>query len=244
MRLLCLANSIRERGRCVAGIDLATSRWVRPIHADGSPFTDRETSVGGRLLQLLEVVDVAVNESASPGRFQRENHHLRAQAPASNRFDALVDRIHSLLNPPLLFRAVGRYTAEQCLPFCDASEPLLHSTTDWVPTSHFERRDVSAWKSLQLIRCTDVAFDPNPRNPRRWQVTFTFGRSRDRYCLKLTDPVCQSWLDQRRSIARDCLLTISLTRPWQPADRSLPESCYKVVAAVIEMGDDGSHRAG
>lgn len=30
-RIVCLANSFKKGGRCVAGIDLETGRWMRPI---------------------------------------------------------------------------------------------------------------------------------------------------------------------------------------------------------------------
>lgn len=44
IEFLCLANSRREGGRCVAGIDLGTDKWVRLAKSDGSPFSAFEIS--------------------------------------------------------------------------------------------------------------------------------------------------------------------------------------------------------
>lgn len=44
IELLCLANSRREGGRCVAGIDLETDKWVRLAKSDGNPFSATEIS--------------------------------------------------------------------------------------------------------------------------------------------------------------------------------------------------------
>jgi hypothetical protein len=51
VRILCLANSIREGGRCVAGIDYATGRWVRPVLLGGGPIPVERAFVGNKYLE-------------------------------------------------------------------------------------------------------------------------------------------------------------------------------------------------
>lgn len=39
IRMICLANSRKIGGRCVAGIDVNTGEWVRPVRDNGGALT-------------------------------------------------------------------------------------------------------------------------------------------------------------------------------------------------------------
>ncbi len=58
VRMVCLANSWRPGGRCVAGIDLETGEWVRPIPKGGSAIPEDDTHFADHELVPLDVVDV------------------------------------------------------------------------------------------------------------------------------------------------------------------------------------------
>ena len=71
MRLLVLANSKKFNGRCIAGIDLDSGNWIRPVSkTEHGEFTGAECSitVGGsrRQVQSLDVIEVVVG-SSKPG---------------------------------------------------------------------------------------------------------------------------------------------------------------------------------
>jgi len=61
---LCLANSARERGHCVAGIDLETKQWVRPVDAKFGRLTDDEVTVEGtsKPIRPFDVVLLTVGD--------------------------------------------------------------------------------------------------------------------------------------------------------------------------------------
>jgi hypothetical protein len=52
----------------------------------------------------------------------------------------------------------------------------------------------------------------------------------------VTDPEATWRLNGGRRPASDCLLTVSLTQPIRLGSPDAPELCYKLVAAVIELG--------
>ena len=71
MRLLVLANSKKFNGRCIAGIDLDSGNWIRPVSkTEHGEFSGAECSVtvGGsrRQVQSLDVIEVVVG-SSKPG---------------------------------------------------------------------------------------------------------------------------------------------------------------------------------
>ena len=123
MRILCLANSIREGGRCVAGIDYATCRWVRPVLLGGGPIPVERTLVGKRHVEPGDVVEIEMDETPTPMPYQRENHVLYGRP----------------------WRIVGYCAAADCLRFCDPTDPLLQTGwTGWSPDD-FVDRPIDEW---------------------------------------------------------------------------------------------------
>jgi hypothetical protein len=44
MRIICLANSYKHNGRCIAGLNEA-GRWVRPVSSSKKRAIDKETRI-------------------------------------------------------------------------------------------------------------------------------------------------------------------------------------------------------
>jgi hypothetical protein len=132
------------------------------------------------------------------------------------------------------WQIVGNATADQLLPYCDATTPILHTDTDRVSPTDLENLPRPQWQSLQLVRATKIEFARDPRSRQRWRAGF-HDAAGHHYSLMLTDIRISGRLDRGEKIAPDCLLTVSLTAPWAPVDGSKPPMCYKLVAAVIEL---------
>jgi hypothetical protein len=78
--LVVLANSCKHNGRCVAGKEIARSRfggWIRPTSSQpsGELLASDQRLSGGGSLALLDVVEVPLAQPAPTG-FQAENHRL------------------------------------------------------------------------------------------------------------------------------------------------------------------------
>ncbi len=186
MQIICLANSWRPGGHCIAGIDRETGNWIRPVPPDTDAIPCERCVVGGAPIALLDVLDLEV--------------------------------------------AVRRASVE---PFVDDSAPLFHTTNDRVVTAVLEKLAPTAWKSLQLVRPRNLRFERDGYSQQRWRAKFR-DKGGTEYQLKVTDPEATRRLECGTPIHPASLLTVSLTRPWTPTDRSQLVVCYKIVAAVIE----------
>lgn len=73
IRMICLANSRKIGGRCVAGIDVNTGEWVRPVRDNGGALTLDDISYeDGTIPRVLDIIDVPVSER-QPLYYQPEN---------------------------------------------------------------------------------------------------------------------------------------------------------------------------
>ena len=77
-QFICLANSFKEGGRCIAGIELInneiilnnnTPKWIRPISDKG--HGEVETNLVSHL-NLLDIVEIEVSQNV-PSGYQSEN---------------------------------------------------------------------------------------------------------------------------------------------------------------------------
>ncbi|MBI2502150.1 MAG: hypothetical protein HYW07_02820 [Candidatus Latescibacteria bacterium] len=221
-RIVCLANSRKLNGRCIAGKELSGGQpvgWIRPVsareHEEVSEY-ERQYQDGSDP-RVLDIMDVPLF-GARPKNYQQENW---------------------LLDPDNYWVKVGRATWSDLPQLADPVGPLWingHSTynglNDKIPLSL-----AGALKSsLRLIWADRVklsVFRPgeafgNPK--RRVQGLFQYGG--EKYWLWITDPRYErAYLakpDGEYEIG-ESFLTISLGEPHNDA-------CYKLIAAIIRRG--------
>lgn len=211
MQLICLANSWRPGGRCIAGIDRATGAWIRPVPPESDAIPEARCTVGDTALKLLDVFNVDVAVPLETPAYQRENRVLR-------RWSWVV---------------CGRMRAADLEPYIDDSAPIFHNPMDRVVAAVLDQLPPREWKSLQLVRPRGLRFEHDAYDPKRWRARFR-DKANNEYLLKLTDPEATRRLEAGERIGTHCLLTLSLTRPWAGPDASMLKVCYKIVAAVIE----------
>jgi len=219
-RIICLANSRKPSGRCIAGRELLDDQpagWIRPVSArEHEEVSEREREYqNGEDPHVLDVIDVPVLE-ARPGTFQSENW---------------------LLDPDYYWSKVSRLDASDLGNYVDNEGPLwlnISSTIAGLNNRIPVDQANELTSSLTLIHVPAVrisVFSPgaafgNPK--RRVQAEFKLGS--DDYWLRVTDPIYE-----RRYLAQDngeytlgpCYLTVSLGEPYEGY-------AYKLVAAIIE----------
>ena len=224
-RIVCLANSRKLSGRCVAGKELSGGRpigWIRPV----SVRKDEEVSESERQYpdgnepRVLDVMDVTLLEPRSKG-YQQENW---------------------LLDPDRYWVKVGRAAWRDLRQLADPAEPLWingHSTynglNDKIPLSL--AGDLNS--SLRLVRIDGLTFSvfkPGEAfgNPKR-RVQGRFRHDGTEYRLWVTDPRYE-----RAYLAKpdgdyeigESFLTVSLGEPHNQA-------CYKLIEAIIQR-DEGT----
>lgn len=209
-QIICLANSIRPGGRCIAGKDLKTGEWIRPVN-DNSNRAIPNSFTLAKSLKLMDIVEIPLKSNVLSDKYQRENR--------------LVDNWS--------WNIVGRATIGNVIKLCESNAQILHNDIDHVDATDMDLLPMPDWKSLQLIQ-TQVQFVPDSYDNSRWRAEFQDGLGND-YSLKVTDPDFDTKLRSGSSVSSDCILCISLPEPWKPDTGNQPLRSYKLVAGVIEL---------
>jgi hypothetical protein len=220
-RIICLANSRKRGGRCVAGVELVDEEpagWIRPISAhdhEAVPSEEREYENGGDP-QILDVIDVPVLKPV-PSAFQTENWRL---------------------DPKYYWAKVGQLEPTDLADMVDDDGPLWLNTSSTIAGLNDRVPATTAnglTSSLRLVHVPAMqlsVFKPGAdygNFKRRVQARFELGG--DEYRLWVTDsdyePRFKAHDDGDYDLGPS-YLTISLAKPDDDG------YAYKLVAAIIE----------
>jgi hypothetical protein len=221
-RILCLANSRKPSGRCIAGIEIAHDGqplgWIRPISSHGQDAVhDYERQYpDGSEPRLLDIINMPLLKPAPDG-CQSENWLL----DTSGRWQRT-----GLADMNLLSRCICKQKAIWANG---------HSTTrgenDEIPSEEAD----ALTNSLMLIQVpwlgVTVYEGPKGLCARGW---FPYGESM--YGLRITDPVFEQMVFNhglRNRKFGNAYVTVSLTMPMRKDYGSGQQYRYKVIAAII-----------
>jgi hypothetical protein len=224
--ILCLANSRKRQGRCVAGIRMDGQGWVRPTgwNAEGTLYPNNYRLPDGSEAGLLDVLRIRCVKACP------EPHHPENWL--------IAQRAWELSARPAPPEALERLRASLA-----PGPELLGSSDDRIPYAAFQK--IPAQASLAVVQPDDIRWvlKTNARGERRTRVAFRLRGVT--YHLALTDVAWEQRLrdllpgSHRREAAgltpdETVFLTISLSEPFQP-EPTAEASCYKLVAAVIVL---------
>lgn len=82
-KLIILAASAKFNNYCVAGVDVETGKWIRPISEkpeleDAVPIDDLKYPDGSRV-ELLDVAEIKFSDRAAKNPIQPENFFLQRE---------------------------------------------------------------------------------------------------------------------------------------------------------------------
>jgi hypothetical protein len=220
-RILCLANSRRPSGRCVAGREVTPTGygpWVRPVSArDTREISEADRCYeGGKDPEVLDIVDIEMSR-AQPDGHQQENHVIDDGHYWAKRGVVSWKELQAAAEDP-----AGPLWVNGCSTY--------HGHNDKVPADDLEGLD----RSLYLVRpvglkLTAVA-ESSYSGPPKWRVRARFDVCGQSYRITVTDP----WTEDRmrgNEIAEveyeDALLCVSLSEVYRD------DSAHKLAAAVI-----------
>jgi hypothetical protein len=225
-RMVCLANSRKLQGRCIAGRELINEQpvgWLRPVSArEREEVSEYERQYqDGSDPRILDIIDVPLLEPR-PSKYQTENW---------------------LLDPDRYWVKGGRMSVDEIARLCEPAAPLWtngHSSyngrNDRIPVAEADRLD----SSLRLVRVDKLrlaVFKPGEAfgNPKR-RVQAQFEHNGMDYHLWVTDPDFERTYLAKADGTYDIgesFLTISLGEPQN-------NYCYKLVAAIIPKQAGGA----
>jgi hypothetical protein len=207
-QIVCLANSYKHEGRCIAGIDIDIGKWVRPVPKSRDAIYNERFIDGSYEPQLLDLLEIPIGEQAPDEGCQPENRYLAKGG----------------------WRKLRHLSTSDIEQYIKNTADLLHNKESKVDPEIFTQMPRNRWKSLQLIQVIDPSFSLNP-----WKKTHcTFNYSGTSYKLKVTDPAIINKIKKGVEISKKCLFTISMATPYKTPAYKIPY-CWKMVAGVIEL---------
>lgn len=209
MGVVCLANSYKHQGRCIAGIDQLSGEWIRPI----SNLDDGRIPVNSSLIKveevsMLDVVDIPFDSSAIRTGYEVENR-------------SYID---------LPWQIVGKADPATLLHYCE-HELLYADYGKAIPFDYLKQR--SPVRTLQLIEVKSLYCKKNDSG--KWKGVIA-DKKYNFYNVELsiTDPIALEKLNRGESLGTHCLLCMSLSQPFTPFS-STAQFCYRLVAGIIEF---------
>lgn len=216
-RIVCLANSRKYSGRCIAGKELTESgvgAWIRPVSREGNGELPMSAIVmrKGEIPKLLDILTVPL-VGAAPHAYQSENHVLGEER----------------------FGWSGTWERSRVSELCDDPERLWINgyssqagLNDRMPVDLTEG---SLSSSLLLIRpaCLTLTVERGTRGLNKVRARFTY--KGEPYWITVTDPVIEALYLPKEvgSYPVDCpepYITVSISEPFEGF-------CYKLAAALI-----------
>ena len=212
---ICLANSYKRGGRCVAGIEIdvdSNSHWDVKRNADGSPKWIRpiaqETEFGeipegeAHLLPLLSVVRLT-DVVPCPSMAHSEDVFYKQMCP--------IGRVPSI---PIILDKLT-----------DDVHPLLFYTTDYsISVDKYEHGDYS----LMMVRPERLSFHLDPSRNRA-KYFMTFKHNEVIYDFTITDPYFYQYIEKHPDVLdnlSDVYITLSLGLEYEGRH-------HKLIAAMI-----------
>jgi hypothetical protein len=219
-QILCLANSRRPGGRCVAGKELAGDKighWVRPVNArNNDAITESDLQdKDGSSSDVLDIVSVPFIQ-AMPTGHQQENHNI---------------------NPNFYWLRQGRATWDQIVAATDNVQGPLwvngdhsyHGMNDKVSQQLASQLKSSLFliepKKLSLIVAEESQYGGGSR--RRVRAALKFDGVD--YNFVVTDP----WIETKYFAGKDGTYPISVCRVCVSLAEVVGDSATKLVASVI-----------
>jgi len=220
-KIVCLANSRKPGGRCVAGrevLENAYGGWIRPVSVRPSAEISLEERryENGQDPQILDVVNIPMLAPV-PRVHQTENHMIDAEKYWTKERVLKWADLPSLVERPTL------------LWLNDTS--TYHGTNDCVSQTDAARLS----SSLYLIRPetlnVHVQVEGGMFGPSKRRVRADFRYNGTRYNFIVTDPIAeQAFLPRDEGVfpVNNVYLCVSLTEAYEGDGR-----CHKLVATII-----------
>lgn len=214
-QILCLVNSLKHGDRCIAGIDLTTGEWVRPV----SDLEDGRITASMRLIDgtepaLLDILEIPLSEASSTA----QNCENRSLLPGA-------------------WKRVGQAQPSDILQYCNDSI-ILYNAERFVTMTHLKSIPLPQRRTIQLVYAKEFSARSHPRarGGRSWKGSLLTSTKQALTNAIITDPVLIDRLENGDVPQTPCLITISLGMPHRPADGWEGDApCWKLIASAIDL---------
>ncbi len=208
MDIVCLANSFKYQGRCIAGIDLQSGSWVRPVSYKGSGKIPTASNLAPvDKIKILDILRISVD-----GRKK------------------LAHEVENVGYKNLPWQIIGQAGVAHLLQYCE-TEILFSNYGRAIPYAYLEMQ--APVRTLQLLEVKSFVCYSKSQGKWRGVIAdekYGFGDVE----MSITDPVALAKLNRGETLSSHCLICLSLGQPWQP-DGHTSLQCYRLVAGIVEL---------
>ncbi len=211
-RFVCLANSFKEGGRCLAGIELDANnnplianghpKWIRPIC--NTPHNELPTYLVSHI-KILDIIEVEIMNYPNINNYQSENAYFNERS----------------------LNVIEQYSKNELNKLCDNRNLIFGNRGKAVSSEAIGNMIYS----LMFIRINtfEVIVKTYDDSPDKHQIRLVFAYNGNHYDLPVTDPVFLHLYQTNRHIFdnyNELYVSLSLSVEWQ---------CwyYKLVAGII-----------
>jgi hypothetical protein len=218
-RIICLANSWKLKERCIAGIDIDTGKWIRPVcdslyPEDGRiPISVRQ--IEGREPELLDILEIPLADSGNDFGFECENLSVL----------------------PGQWKCLDKFQPTDLLRYCGSFTDILHNARKYVDPSYLQSLRFHERRTLQLVQVVTFSVEQktNSQGNTEWRGTIESSNGQRLEGAKITDPLLFQKLETGYQPKNRCLVTVSLGMPWAPPNWEGEKPCWKLIGGLIEI---------
>jgi hypothetical protein len=212
-RMVCLANSFKEGGRCIAGIELDNEnkvvlqngrpKWIRPVCS--TPHSEVPNSIA-EPFKLLDIIELEITERR-PENYQSENVLFKEKS----------------------IRKTGVFNKNLLVNYCDNTKYIFSTSYASLSEEVISQLD----HSLLLIKLNsfEIIEKPNEQHPDKPKYRFVFTHNNIKYDFPITDPSFLKRYQKSKDFIKEItevILCLSLGIKFPPTERY-----YKLVAGII-----------
>jgi hypothetical protein len=217
-QIICLANSWKRGERCIAGIDIKTRNWIRPIcdRLEFGCIPKYIRSLNGKEPQLLDVIDIPLNPHSCESGFALENKQIL----------------------PGKWQKIGIVNPQNLIKVSNNNWVILHNSDRYVTVSFLKSLPFIERRTIQLTYTSQLQITKELKTDGRtkWKGTLinNFGYKLDN--ASITDPEFVKRLESGYQPQYPCLVTVSLSLPFRPHENwQVADPCWKLISGVIEL---------
>ena len=218
IEFVCLANSRKMSGSCIAGKIIKSNKWIRPVSSreKGEISSKDQRYSNGQLPKVLDIIKIAI-KGYKPTLFQKENYLIDDRYHWEKK-DEFTESLDELLDHPNdLWGTVS-----------SSSQRLYDRFPDDMCSIFGESLYLIKPESMKVIVRTEGGEFDNSRR----KVRAEFQYNGVKYIFPVTDPI----IEHRYLSGENGIFDISQTKIYLCVSVGLPYNgfCYKFVASVIE----------
>ena len=218
IKIVCLANSRKVSGRCIAGKIIGANKWVRPVsNREGEEISEEERRYeNGQMPKLLDIISVPVKEH-KPTLHQNENY-LIDDGYYWAKTGQFVDSLKDFLDSPKDLWGTG----------CSSYQGTNDRMPEGICANYSESLYIIKPQDLEIIvRVEGEEFD-NAKRKVRVKINY----NDTQYLFPVTDPVVES----KYLSGDNGSFTLPVKNVYLCVSIGLPYNgyCYKFLASLIE----------